>query len=389
MKDITDFRNNFLDLARRWVTIGILIGLLVLTAWDRVEAKTDQVSAKRKLESIQRKIEANRAKIQQSKKKEKLLVKDLILLNRDLSYTGYQLKKAERDLSFYKEKASETRLNLEGVREVFRDKQAQFQGRIVQIYKNKNVGIIEFLFSPKDFSLVMDSSYYFERIIKADVTLIEEIKQEYNKLAREMHLLHFQTEKITSIQDEISKKKESLSEQQKRKTNYIGMLRTEIESYERANEALLQSSREIAVLIQQTGSRGGGFGTGSFIHPVLGWVSSVFGYRTHPILKRLIFHNGIDFAAPSGHEIKAADSGVVIFAGRWGGYGNATIIDHGKDITTVYAHQSRIVVQHGQRVQKGQLIGYVGSTGFATGPHLHFQVRLNGQPINPFRYLGG
>jgi murein DD-endopeptidase MepM/ murein hydrolase activator NlpD len=137
------------------------------------------------------------------------------------------------------------------------------------------------------------------------------------------------------------------------------------------------------------------YGTGRFIKPVSAWLSSLFGYRNHPIYHRRIFHNGVDFAAQTGTPIKAADSGVVIVAGepaRYRGYGKITVIDHGtakngKRICTVYAHQSRIMVSEGTHVKQGDVIGLVGSTGHSTGPHLHFEVRLNGTPVNPLDYL--
>ena len=98
-------------------------------------------------------------------------------------------------------------------------------------------------------------------------------------------------------------------------------------------------------------------------------------------------HTGVDFGASEGTAIHASADGVVVSAGPQGGYGNATIIDHGNTLATLYAHQSRMIVAAGQSVKRGQVIGYVGHTGFATGPHLHFEVRANGTPVDPMRYL--
>jgi murein DD-endopeptidase MepM/ murein hydrolase activator NlpD len=107
----------------------------------------------------------------------------------------------------------------------------------------------------------------------------------------------------------------------------------------------------------------------------------------HPILHVRKLHTGIDIRAPKGARIVAAGSGKVIFAGSNGGYGNFTMIDHGNGLVTCYAHQSSIVVSKGQHVSAGTTIGYVGSTGLSTGPHLHFEVRVNGTPVNPMGYL--
>jgi murein DD-endopeptidase MepM/ murein hydrolase activator NlpD len=129
------------------------------------------------------------------------------------------------------------------------------------------------------------------------------------------------------------------------------------------------------------------FGTGQLIPPSDASISSNFGWRVHPILGDSRFHSGIDFGDDYGSTIRAADNGVVIFAGWYGGYGNAVIINHGEGITTLYAHLSKIDVSEGQKVQVGEAIAAVGSTGLSTGPHLHFEVRKDGEPVDPMDYL--
>jgi murein DD-endopeptidase MepM/ murein hydrolase activator NlpD len=131
-------------------------------------------------------------------------------------------------------------------------------------------------------------------------------------------------------------------------------------------------------------------GPSGFIRPVPGPITSPFGYRTDPITGATAFHSGIDFGAPCGTPIKAAATGTVfqvVPESASGGYGNMTIIKHGGNIATLYAHQSSIVVSPGQTALIGQTIGYVGSTGKSTGCHLHWEVRVNGTPVNPAAYL--
>ena len=116
-------------------------------------------------------------------------------------------------------------------------------------------------------------------------------------------------------------------------------------------------------------------------------MSSSYGWRTHPIFGNRRFHSGIDFGGGYGAPIYAAEAGVVVSASSRGGYGMTIVIDHGGGLTTLYAHQSRFAVGAGQQVTRGQVIGYIGSTGFSTGPHLHFEVRVNGATRNPMDYL--
>lgn len=121
--------------------------------------------------------------------------------------------------------------------------------------------------------------------------------------------------------------------------------------------------------------------------PASGSVSDQFGYRRDPFTRRKTFHEGIDISAPYGNEIKAAASGKVVFSGRKNGYGYMVVIDHGYGISTAYGHASRLLVKEGQRVNKGDAIARVGSTGRSTGPHLHFEVRQNNTPVDPLKYL--
>jgi len=120
---------------------------------------------------------------------------------------------------------------------------------------------------------------------------------------------------------------------------------------------------------------------------VVGEVTSGFGYRIHPIFNVRRMHTGIDIDADTGDPIKAASGGTVVSAGWRGGYGKCVVIAHSGGLATLYGHMSEIKVSVGQAVKKGQVIGKVGSTGYSTGPHLHFEVRVNGDCVDPLKYL--
>jgi len=159
-----------------------------------------------------------------------------------------------------------------------------------------------------------------------------------------------------------------------------------VTQHDEAEAALQAESDRIAQLANGAGD-GPALGDGTFIRPVAGPVTSPFGYRTDPVTGGTGFHSGIDIGASCGTPIKAAGTGVVIAAEPNGGYGNMTLISHGNGLSTLYGHQSSFNVSAGQSVVQGQIIGYVGSTGKSTGCHLHFEVRVNGNPVNPTAYL--
>jgi murein DD-endopeptidase MepM/ murein hydrolase activator NlpD len=168
-----------------------------------------------------------------------------------------------------------------------------------------------------------------------------------------------------------------------------GTLVASLQAKQEAIEADLTAASN-AYMAQLQGSPDTTPGPSGFIRPVPGPVTSPFGYRTDPVTGATAFHSGLDLGSPCGTPIKAAATGTVfqvVPEAASGGYGNMTIIKHGGNIATLYGHQSSIIVSPGQTVLIGQTIGYVGSTGKSTGCHLHWEVRVNGTPVNPAAYL--
>ena len=156
--------------------------------------------------------------------------------------------------------------------------------------------------------------------------------------------------------------------------------------YEKKERELLAESQKIESLLRGY-IRGVLGSTGRFMWPVVGRITSGFGFRIHPIHRTRLNHTGLDISRPNGTPVKASDGGRVVMSGWYGGYGKCIIINHGKGHATLYGHLSRLGVARGSSVAKGQTIGAVGSTGYSTGAHLHFEVRINGRPVNPKRYL--
>lgn len=365
----------------------ISISVVLLGSTNMIQAKNED-SLLEKLEINSQKIQKNKTEIEKHKTKKKKIQEDLMILERNITYVNQKLTKTDQEVRHYKNQINKKEVEIAQLSQKYRSKSLLLKKRVQQIYKNKNIGLLELIFSSKDFGSFLDYAYFIEKILRKDIHLIQEIKNTHGLLIKEKQKLSVHKEKMTILKAEITQYKDTLSEKERTKQTVLTNIQNEINRIERENEQLLRESNEISLLIQQTKRKKGVIsGTKKFIKPINGWISSPFGYRKHPIFKRLLFHTGIDIAAPYGTEIKAADSGVVIYAGRWGGYGNATIIDHGDNISTVYAHQARIIVQKGDAVTKGDLIGYVGSTGFSTGPHLHFEVRVNGGVVNPLNYV--
>ncbi len=346
------------------------------------------------LNQIKSRIEHNKSVIKEKRQAKKAAEHQLGQLAKELKFTEFHLQKTRQSLQVTEQKVKQTESQLGQTKQAYTIKSQLFARRILDIFKNKHFGSLEFIFSPKNALSALDASYYFERIIHSDVSLISDIKSQYGQLVQQNVNLKTQTQTLAEIKQDIQKKEVLLFQKKVEQNRVVQSLKDQIQDMERMNRELEKSSQEITSKIMRM-ARGMTFlGTGRFLRPVQAYVSSLFGYRRHPIFKRRIFHNGMDFAAKIGQRIRASDSGVVIVAGehpQYYGYGKITIIDHGvkngRRLATVYAHQSQIFVHEGQSVRQGEDIGCVGSTGYSTGPHLHFEVRLDGVPVNPAGYL--
>lgn len=265
--------------------------------------------------------------------------------------------------------------------------------RLRSMYTGERLGFLHMLLNAGNLANLMDRTYYKKRIFQQDKDLYEDYIRKTQLLAEKKDMLMREKNRLAETINRIHSYQNQLQESVVLDRMLVNKLRTSRDAYEMAENQLERESYTIAQQIFAATRRGGTIlgSTGRFMAPVFAAMTSSFGYRFHPIFKTRRFHAGIDFGAGTGTPIRAADGGRIIQSGWQGGYGKVVIINHGaqkgRNLTTLYAHMSRTVVGIGQQVAKGQVIGYVGSTGFSTGPHLHFEVRQDGQPINPLGFL--
>ena len=234
-------------------------------------------------------------------------------------------------------------------------------------------------------------TYYIKKMIEYDAHLIREIKTERNNIIAEKAKKEAVILQLRSTEQQLIGERNKVARVSKQKRDAVQKIENDKHQLELALRAMEQESNRIEKKIQaylrsQKGKSyyySGPQIKGKLPLPVSGRISSKFGMRFHPIRKRTKLHTGVDIAAPTGTPIRASAAGVVISAGWAGAYGNAVILQHGGGISTLYGHCSRVLVKKGQKVSKGQVIAKVGSTGYSTGPHCHFEKRVNGKPVNP------
>jgi murein DD-endopeptidase MepM/ murein hydrolase activator NlpD len=314
---------------------------------------------------------------------------NLQTLERNITYTANQITETEYRLAQAEQALQKFEAELRKAEEDYENVRNGTVARLQFLQRQQGSEGWAVLLQSQDFNEFLDRQYQLKRVYAADRKVLQDLKAQADEIQTQKAAVEDQKNQVALLRQQLLSQKQQYEAEASEEKQLISRLKDRRSALEAAEAQLVRDSEQIASLIRQKLAAQSGIvrGTGRFIFPANAHISSGFGNRIHPILGYSRFHGGVDFAAPQGSTIRAADSGQVIFSGWYGGYGQAVIIDHGGGITTLYAHASRLFVQEGQMVQQGQSIAAVGSTGLSTGPHLHFEVRQNGNPVNPMGYL--
>lgn len=343
-----------------------------------------------KLRILRKEIQESQEKLRETKKERQAVLSRLVEIQKELQRANQQLGKAKERIEHNEKEIGHLSQELQRASTTLKGREALLKQRLREAYKSSGANYLELLLAARSMSDFINRTYFFEKITARDAALIKEIKGALHQVKSKRDAVSSRTTEIKKLAQIIDQEKQKIAETVEEKKALSQKLREREAEFERKIAKLEEDSRKLESLIQKKmGERGRAgivsTGTGRFIWPLQGMITSRFGeVRRWGLQHR---HSGLDIAAPHGAPIKAADSGEVIFSGWWGGYGKAIVIDHGRGLATVYAHLSRLYVSEGAKVTQGQIIGLEGSTGYSTGPHLHFEVRRNGTPQDPIRYL--
>lgn len=306
----------------------------------------------------------------------------------------------ENDITLNERQLAEAQKRLEG-------RESVFYKRVRDIYINGRLSYLDVVIGSKDFSDFANRLEVLKRIIDSDITLINEIKKERADIEAHKQKLEADRAKLVELEKSALAKQAEIEQKKAERNVVLQKAQNDRATAMQAIEELNASSAQVSAMLKErqaaraaaaaaaTAQSSGGQGasdnwvqgTGQLGWPVSGEITSPYGYRVHPIWGTTIYHSGIDIGVDEGTPVHAADGGVVVWSGWMGGYGYAVVIDHGNGLSTLYGHNSELAVDEGQSVAKGQVISYAGSTGNSTGPHVHFEVRANGDPVDPMGYL--
>jgi murein DD-endopeptidase MepM/ murein hydrolase activator NlpD len=373
------------------IALLTLLAFAPLALWGAVPLVADAGKSER----LGAKISKTQRKVQRLKSKEGALTTNIERVSASISRLQRRQDVLEADLERKKaellrlrDDLRRTRARLARLRSKLATSRVVLSRRLVEIYQAGRPDFVTVVLNSKGFADLLERGEFMRRISDQDnrvITAVRLAKVRTKKATDRLAKLEDRQQKVTAVvlshRNEVASVKFRLADARAQKA---GVLRSVRSQRREAQEDLAAMEREQSRISGTLNSGSAGpirQGSGRFIWPVNGTFTSPFGMRWGRL------HAGIDIAAPIGTGIRAADSGTVQIASWYGGYGNYTCIGHGGGISTCYGHQSSIGVSVGQNVSQGQVIGAVGSTGHSTGPHLHFEVRINGSPVDPMGYL--
>ncbi len=252
------------------------------------------------------------------------------------------------------------------------------------------LGYLDLLFQAASFGDAVDRLYFVQAIVEQDQLIGTRMQQTKDELNGKVQQLARQIEEIDTIRAGLEERRAQLEKARDGKQLSLDAINNDEQLYLMQIQELEEENKAIAAMLREMQRKKSGWDQewkGIFGKPCSGTITSGYGMRKHPILKRQRMHTGVDIGAPEGTTVTAAGDGKVIFADRQGGYGKCVMLDHGNKRVTLYAHLSKISVKVGDVMNKGEKIGEVGSTGLSTGNHLHFEVRINGDTVDPLKQL--
>ena len=369
-----------------WISVGSsMVPTLAQTPIDQLQQQQGDLERQRSTVTEQR----DRIQRQEDSAQTKLGG-----IQTHIKATTTQISANQKKLQDASQRLNKLQSNLASVEAGYQQKQSATIARLKFLQRQQHVQGWAVLLQSQNLNEFFDRRYQLQRVYQGDRQTLTALKVQSDKIATQRRAVSTQKNTVALLTQELlAQKSQFQAEADTQKTN-INRLRQDRGALEAAEDQLSKDSENIAALIQQrlaeqTRSNIAAVlpSTGLMGYPCNGPITSPFGDRMHPILGYVRFHAGLDFGADYGSPIFATKAGTVILAGWYGGYGQAVLIDHGGGVTTLYGHTSDLYVSEGDTVQRGQAIATIGSSGLSTGPHLHFEVRVSGEPVNPISYF--
>ena len=319
-------------------------------------------------------------------------LKQIQKLDESIQSSEENIEKLNEEITKKENEIQQIESELKKVTEKYNTQKALLDERLVEMYENDNVKYLDVILKSKSFSDFVSNYYIISELTEYDMDLLEIVDDQRKEIEQKNLKLSSQKDSLEQEKSTQKKTQIALSNTKVLRKNYVLKLNQEeqdlqakIDEYNNQVNQIEEEIKKLAV----TASFGEEYRGGTMQWPIYGHytITSNYGMRTHPITGVYKLHTGVDISATIGSDFTAIADGIVVKAEYNGAYGNMVIIDHGGGVQTLYAHGSQIIAQVGQEVKAGDIVLKVGSTGYSTGPHAHFEVRINGSPVNPLDYV--
>jgi murein DD-endopeptidase MepM/ murein hydrolase activator NlpD len=376
---------------KRWVSFALVL-FLSFSSFSNVFAD-ELANQKDKLGDVQEKIEELKEQINEVKDEKKDVLADINKINADVDKLQNEITSMNKQITSVKSEITQANKELDTAVEDYENARELYAQRLKAMYISGPSGYLEILMTSQSFSDFISNTDVVKKVIEYDKKLLLKMQEQQKEIQNKKAKLEHKKKSLDGLQAGLNDKKSQLTAANAERQKQYNQLKTNEAALAKALDAQVAESKKLEEEIRKltAGSSGGKYSgaTGILKRSDLGYtprITSAFGMRFHPVLKVYKLHTGIDLGIGSGTPIYSMSSGKVIISSYSSGYGNYVVVDHGGGISSLYAHLSSRLVSVGTSVAKGELIAKSGNTGWSTGPHLHFEVRQNGDPINPEPY---
>lgn len=371
--------------------ISILFLVLVIVASSFSWANNDELKKRqRELDALKAKIEALNDDIENNQNLQHKTNSQIQSVNTNIHALEDEITELEGQIDTTETEIDEKTVQLEEAKVKIADKNELLDERLRVMYKTGSIGYLEVLFGAEDFSDLLSRIDMVQKILLHDQNLLISLKEQRDDIANKKANLEKVKVELETLTTEKAAKQDTLKAELEKLVAYKEELKNDEAALAEVENQMTSEADQLTTVIKNLEVSETYVG-GEMQWPAPGHttITSPFGERVHPITKVVTMHTGVDISVPLNTTIVAAQSGTVIYADWYGGYGKAVIIDHGGGYSTLYGHNNKLLVKVGDVVKKGDPITKSGSTGFSTGPHLHFEVRINGDYVDPIPYVSG
>lgn len=337
--------------------------------------------------SISVNAESTNSKLKTNQAKQDELDVKIQSLNKKISEVEEKIKSANDNIEKLNEESKTLQEEITNLENNIKLNEESLGERLKVINDNYTLGYLKVILSSDSISDFLNNIFIVQEVVAQDKKMLEDLEKDKVEIEDKKESLEENKEEVKVIKEELEKDKKTLDEDKKELEVMKEKLMKEEEELEAELQKIALENSITSDNSNSSNSSGAVISNGSWPVPGYSRISSPFGYRIHPIFGIKKLHTGIDIPAPTGTNAVAVSDGTVIFSGVKGGYGNTLMIKHTDGTVSLYAHNSSLLVGVGQTVKKGQAVIKVGNTGNSTGPHLHFEIRVNGTPQNPLNYI--